>query len=100
MSTQKALKAKKSALRCSLGTKQHKSRKSTTFHLPKTLILQRNPKYERISKQNIIKMDEYKVIKFPLTTESAMKKIEDDNTLVFICDVKVFLLIKRPIKIK
>lgn len=26
------------------------------------------------------------VIKYPLTTESAMKKIEDNNTLVFIVD--------------
>jgi ribosomal protein L23 len=28
----------------------------------------------------------YKIVKFPLTTESAMKKIEDNNTLVFIVD--------------
>jgi large subunit ribosomal protein L23Ae len=26
----------------------------------------------------------YDIIKFPLTTESAMKKIEENNTLVFI----------------
>jgi len=26
--------------------------------------------------------------RYPLTTESAMKKIEDNNTLVFICDVR------------
>ena len=32
------------------------------------------------------KLDKYRVIKFPLTTESAMKKIEDNNTLVFIVD--------------
>lgn len=29
-------------------------------------------------------MDAYNIIKFPLTTEAAMKKIEDNNTLVFI----------------
>lgn len=29
-------------------------------------------------------MDPYNIIKYPLTTESAMKKIEDNNTLVFI----------------
>lgn len=28
------------------------------------------------------KMDSYAVLKYPLTTESAMKKIEDNNTLV------------------
>ena len=33
-------------------------------------------------------MDAYNIIKHPLTTESAMKKIEDNNTLVFICDIK------------
>ncbi|CAM9803096.1 unnamed protein product [Pylaiella littoralis] len=33
-------------------------------------------------------MDKHRIIKFPLTTESAMKKIEDNNTLVFIVDVK------------
>src|SRR5690242_14571376 len=31
-------------------------------------------------------MDKYRIIKFPLTTENAMKRIEDNNTLVFICD--------------
>lgn len=41
------------------------------------------------------KMDKYRVIKSPLTTESAMKKIEDHNTLVFLVDVKAN---KRQIK--
>jgi hypothetical protein len=40
-------------------------------------------------------MDKYRVIRCPLTTESAMKKIEDNNTLVFIVDVKAN---KRQIK--
>ena len=34
------------------------------------------------------RLDHYAIIKFPLTTESAMKKTEDNNTLVFIVDVK------------
>lgn len=34
------------------------------------------------------KLDSFAVIKFPLTTESAMKKIEDHNTLVFIVDIR------------
>ena len=29
-------------------------------------------------------MDQFSIVKYPLTTESAMKKIEDNNTLVFI----------------
>lgn len=32
------------------------------------------------------RLDKYRIVKFPLTTESAMKKIEDNNTLVFIVD--------------
>ena len=40
-------------------------------------------------------MDHHKVIINPLNTESAMKKIEENNTLVFICDVKAN---KRQIK--
>ena len=31
-------------------------------------------------------VDRYSIIQHPLTTESAMKKIEDNNTLVFIVD--------------
>lgn len=33
-------------------------------------------------------MDQFFVIKHPLTTESAMKKIEDNNTLVFVVNLK------------
>ena len=65
-----------------------KVRKSATFHLPKTLKLARKPKYPRVSIPKVKALDEYKTIKHPLATESAMKKIEDDNTLVFICDVR------------
>ncbi|ELW49299.1 60S ribosomal protein L23a [Tupaia chinensis] len=34
------------------------------------------------------KLDHYAIIKFPLTTKSTRKKIEDNHTLVFIVDVK------------
>ncbi|XP_036595567.1 60S ribosomal protein L23a-like [Trichosurus vulpecula] len=34
------------------------------------------------------KLDHYAIIKFPLTTESALKKTEDHNTLVLIVVVK------------
>jgi large subunit ribosomal protein L23Ae len=33
-------------------------------------------------------MDEFRTIISPLNTESAMKKIEEHNTLVFIVDVR------------
>lgn len=42
----------------------------------------------RVNTQQAARMDKHRIIKFPLTTESAMKKIEDNNTLVFIVDVK------------
>ncbi|XP_048208724.1 60S ribosomal protein L23a-like [Perognathus longimembris pacificus] len=54
---------------------------------PKTLRLRRQPKYLRKSDPRRNKLDHYAIIKFPLTTESAMK-IEENNTLVFIMDVK------------
>ena len=72
-----------------------KVRTRTHFHLPKTLKLGRVPKYPRRSVPKKPTLDAFKIVKFPLNTESAMKKIEDHNTLVFICDVRAN---KRQIK--
>ncbi|EFN52061.1 hypothetical protein CHLNCDRAFT_139288 [Chlorella variabilis] len=91
----KAAKAAK-AVKKSQFKKARKPRYSVVFHRPKTLVRSRDPKFPRIrysaaaeglapSRQ---RLDEHSVIKFPLTTESAMKKIEDNNTLVFIVDVR------------
>jgi len=71
------------------GNTQHTSRRvhfSVHFRRPVTLRLPRTPKYPRRSAPRRNKMDQYRVLQYPLTTESAMKKIEDDNTLVFIVD--------------
>merc|ERR1719206_293973 len=57
--------------------KKKKIRKSVHFHLPKTLRLPRAPKYPRKSVAKRCKMDSYAIVRNPLTTESAMKKIED-----------------------
>ncbi|XP_072273546.1 large ribosomal subunit protein uL23 [Pyxicephalus adspersus] len=84
----KALKAKKAVLKGVHSHKKKKIRTSPTFRRPKTLRLRRQPKYPRKSAPTRNKLDHYAIIKFPLTTESAMKKIEDNNTLVFIVDVK------------
>nr|GMC98241.1 60S ribosomal protein L23a [Ipomoea batatas] len=65
-----------------------KIRTKVTFHRPKTLKKDRNPKYPRISAPSRNKLDQYQILKYPLTTESAMKKIEDNNTLVFIVDIR------------
>ena len=61
---------------------------SPTFRRPKTLRLQRQPKYPWKSAPRRKKLDHYAIIKFPLTTESAVKKVEDNDTLVCIVDVK------------
>merc|ERR1712166_1707270 len=79
-------KAKGVAKAITKGTKttSKKIRTGIKFHLPKTLKLDRSPKYPR---------------KYRLTTESAMKKIEENNTLVFIVDVRASKLqIKEAIK--
>ncbi|KAL4675438.1 hypothetical protein H8959_009583 [Pygathrix nigripes] len=59
---------------------------SLTFQHPKTLRLQ--PRYPGTSTPRRNKLDHHAIIKFPLTTESAVKKIEDNSTLVFTVDVK------------
>lgn len=65
-----------------------KVRTSTTFRLPKTLTLARDPKYPRKAIHHEPRLDEHKIIVHPLNTESAMKKIEENNTLVFVVNVK------------
>ncbi|XP_068963205.1 large ribosomal subunit protein uL23-like [Petaurus breviceps papuanus] len=83
----KALKAKRVVAK---GVHSHEKKKiqtSPTFQRPKTLKLRRQPKYPRKSAPQRNKLYHSAIIKFPLTTKSAMKKIED-NTLVFIVDVK------------
>jgi len=83
----KALKAKKATTQ-GVVKRHRKIRTSVTFHRPKTLSLPRNPKYLRHSVPAKPKLDQYAVIKHPINTESAMKKIEDQNTLSFICDLR------------
>ena len=48
----------------------------THFYRPHTLVLARKPKYERKSIAKDNKMDAYAVIKKPVVTEAAMKRIE------------------------
>ena len=86
--TSKAQKAKKSVLKGVQRTQKRKVRTNVHFYRPKTLRLQRTPKYPRHSAPRTNKLDHFAIIKHPLTTESAMKKIEDNNTLVFIVDVR------------
>jgi large subunit ribosomal protein L23Ae len=86
--TKQANAAAKAALKGTNGTKQRKVRLSASFHRPKTLVLSRSPKYPRKAIPHLPRLDEHKVVLFPLNTESAMKKMEENNTLVFIVDIK------------
>ena len=89
----------KKTIRLGRHNKVLKVRTKTHFYRPKTLKLGRKPRYEskvsNVVPSEVRKFDKYRIIKFPLTTESAMKKIEDNNTLVFIVDTKSS---KRQIK--
>merc|ERR1711971_1386206 len=81
---QKARKVQKKVVKGVHGTRVKKVRTSVKFYRPQTFRPARAPK----STPSRNRMDAYNIIKHPLTTESAMKKIEDNNTLVFICDIK------------
>mmetsp|Transcript_8612 Transcript_8612/g.24944 ORF Transcript_8612/g.24944 Transcript_8612/m.24944 type:complete len:168 (-) Transcript_8612:525-1028(-) len=105
------------AAKAAAQTRKGYSKKGTRIHTrthffkPKTLALKRapvyerkavhalpaefNPKEQRDARALLSKMNKFRVVKYPLTTESAMKKIEDHNTLVFIVDIKAN---KRQIK--
>merc|ERR1711953_1258690 len=82
----KATKAKKSVLRGVHATRERKRRTTVKFRRPRVLHLPRQPKCPQRSVPHRPKLDRFKIVKFPLTTESAMKKIEDTDTLVFIVD--------------
>ncbi|XP_072506698.1 large ribosomal subunit protein uL23-like [Notamacropus eugenii] len=55
---------------------------------PATYDPRRQPKYPQRSTPQRDKLHHYASIKFPLTTEFAMRKIEDNSTLIFIVDIK------------
>jgi large subunit ribosomal protein L23Ae len=85
----KALKAAKSA-RVGSYDKKVKVRTKTHFYKPKTRMGgDQDIKYVRslpLARGNLDK--HYKVVRKPLVTDKAMKKIEENNTLVFLCDPK------------
>jgi len=84
----KAMKAKKHVTKGGSATHRRKIRTAVVFRRPKTLKLKRAPRYPRKAVPSRNKLDKYAIIKHPLTTESAMKKIEETNTLVFMVDLK------------
>ncbi|XP_025090774.1 60S ribosomal protein L23a-like isoform X2 [Pomacea canaliculata] len=95
----KAKRAKKRVLHGQHEKRSRKIRTSVHFHRPRTLRLPRAPRYPRKSAPRANKLDAFRIVKFPLTTESAMKKIEDNNTLVFIVDKRANkALVKQAVK--
>ncbi|CAB4253536.1 similar to Saccharomyces cerevisiae YOL127W RPL25 Primary rRNA-binding ribosomal protein component of the large (60S) ribosomal subunit [Maudiozyma barnettii] len=84
----KATAAKKAVVKGTNGKKSLKVRTSSTFRLPKTLKLARSPKYASKSVPHYNRLDSYKVIEQPITSETAMKKVEDGNILVFQVSLK------------
>merc|ERR1711903_5501 len=57
-----------------------KIRTNIRFHKPTTLALPREPKYPRKYRASPNRLDRYQILKYPLTTESAMKKMYDIDT--------------------
>ena len=69
------------------GTKTARKSKiwhKTTFRMPKTQVNKRSPKNILRAVQKVKALNKFAVIKNPLSTESAIKNIEDNNTLVFL----------------
>ena len=60
----------------------------TTFKRPSTLTQKRTPKNILKAVKPVITFDKYAVVKHPVSSESAIKTIEDCNTLVFIVHKK------------
>merc|ERR1711964_590629 len=62
-----------------LNTKRAKKiRTNVRFRRPRTFRQPRDPKYPRKSTcSRDDKFDQFRIVKYPLTTESAMKKIDD-----------------------
>lgn len=84
----RAKRTKTKVVKGAFGTALRKIRTTVKFRRPRTLRLPRNPKFPRKSVPTRSRMDAYNIIKYPLTTEAAMKKIEDNNTLVFLIHLR------------
>lgn len=67
-------------------SKAKKVRTSPHFFRPKTQVYNRSPKAPEHLVRKHTKFDDYRIIKAPLTSESALKKVEMHNTIVFLCD--------------
>merc|ERR1712194_932780 len=73
-------------VKASEAVQKRKVRTSVRFFRRKTARAPKAPKKSVLS--SFAGMDKYRVIKAPVTSESAMKKVEEINTLVFVVDLK------------
>jgi large subunit ribosomal protein L23Ae len=82
---QKAKNASKAAKK-GVHTRKYKIKTKPRFFKPKTLRLASKPKYARGTGTLGLapKVDKYGILVSPLTSEKCMKKMEDQNTLVFL----------------
>ncbi|CAF3510483.1 unnamed protein product [Rotaria sp. Silwood1] len=86
-----ALKAKQRVVRGNQLTRKRKIYTKPRFRRPFTLRLQRQPKYPRRSVPKRNRLDHFAIVKYP--------KIEDNNTLVFIVNIRANKpLIKQAVK--
>merc|ERR1719399_2200872 len=86
-SIQKAQKVQKKIVKGTHGTRVKKVRTTVQFKRPKTFRPARNPKYPRKSTPSRNRMDAHNIIKHPLTTESAIKKLYD----IKVCKVNTLI---------
>jgi large subunit ribosomal protein L23Ae len=76
-------KAAASAMKSAV-QRERRLRRTVHFYKPKVQTQAREPKYQRKAVPRASAKDTYQLIEAPVTTEHAMKKIEDENTLVFL----------------
>eukprot|EP00933_Yihiella_yeosuensis_P082489 TRINITY_DN96393_c0_g1_i1.p1 TRINITY_DN96393_c0_g1~~TRINITY_DN96393_c0_g1_i1.p1 ORF type:complete len:145 (-),score=38.46 TRINITY_DN96393_c0_g1_i1:55-489(-) len=83
-------KATKAAKAQTKGTEvmKKKVRTSVVIRRKKTLELKRSPKFARKSSPKKASIHTYNIIKSPLFSDSSMKQIEDNNTLVFLVNCR------------
>lgn len=83
-----ASKAAKTVAAVTKGVKtvHKKVRTSPHFYRPKTETYSRKPKAPVHLVRGHTKFDDFRILSTPLSSESALKKVANTNTLVFLCD--------------
>ncbi|KAH0790583.1 ribosomal protein L23 [Histomonas meleagridis] len=70
-----------------------KTRNFKKYQKPKATIPAKKPQYEHKAVQPVsLKRNDYKIIKGPVTSDKASRKLEDENTMTFYVDIRA----KKP----